>query len=46
MQRLEELGIPATVDADGPGTHTWPYFERELHKSLPLLLQALGEPAS
>lgn len=46
VKRLGELGIPATVDDYGPGTHTWPYFERELHKSLPLLLQALGEPAS
>jgi diacylglycerol O-acyltransferase/trehalose O-mycolyltransferase len=44
VQRLEELGIPATVDDYGPGTHTWPYFERELHRALPLLLQALGEP--
>ncbi|MEO8274403.1 MAG: alpha/beta hydrolase family protein [Chloroflexota bacterium] len=43
VQRLEDLGIPATVDDYGPGTHTWPYFERELHRSLPLLLQALGE---
>ena len=45
VKRLGELGIPATVDDYGPGTHTWPYFERELHRSLPLLLQALGEPA-
>jgi S-formylglutathione hydrolase FrmB len=41
--RLQELGIPATIDDYGPGTHTWPYFERELHRALPLLLQALGE---
>ncbi len=44
VQRLEELGIPATIDDYGPGTHTWPYFERALHRSLPLLLEALGEP--
>ncbi|MGY0488801.1 alpha/beta hydrolase [Streptomyces sp. WG-D5] len=25
----------------GPGTHTWPYWERELHSSLPMLLRAL-----
>jgi S-formylglutathione hydrolase FrmB len=43
VDRLEELGIPATVDAYGPGTHTWPYFERALHESLPLLLEAVGE---
>ena len=40
---LKEAGIPATVNAYGPGTHTWPYWQRELHASLPMLLQALGE---
>ncbi|MGD8487001.1 MAG: alpha/beta hydrolase family protein [Chloroflexota bacterium] len=40
--RLEELGIPAVVDAYGPGTHTWPYFERGLHEAMPMLLEALG----
>jgi diacylglycerol O-acyltransferase/trehalose O-mycolyltransferase len=39
---LEEAGIPATVNAYGPGTHSWPYWERELHASLPILLQAIG----
>ena len=42
VARLEDLGIPATVNAYGAGTHTWPYWERELHTSLPLLLEALG----
>jgi diacylglycerol O-acyltransferase / trehalose O-mycolyltransferase len=43
VDRLKELGISATVDAYGPGTHSWPYWERALHQSLPLLLDALGE---
>jgi diacylglycerol O-acyltransferase/trehalose O-mycolyltransferase len=43
VKRMAELQIPVTVDAYGPGTHTWPYFERALHRSLPLLLKALGE---
>ncbi|MGZ6255813.1 MAG: alpha/beta hydrolase [Candidatus Limnocylindria bacterium] len=43
---LKDAGIPATVHAYGPGTHSWPYWERELHASLPLLLEALGEPSS
>lgn len=43
VARLEELGIPATVDAYGPGTHSWVYWERALHQSLPMLLEALGE---
>ncbi len=25
----------------GPGTHAWPYWQRELHASLPMLLDAL-----
>jgi S-formylglutathione hydrolase FrmB len=41
LERLAELGIAATVDAYGPGTHTWPYWERSLHRALPLLLDAL-----
>jgi diacylglycerol O-acyltransferase/trehalose O-mycolyltransferase len=41
VQRLRQLGIPVTFDAYGPGTHDWPYFQRELHRSLPLLLAAL-----
>ena len=37
------LGIPVTIDAYGPGTHTWLHWERALHRSLPMLLEALGE---
>ena len=40
--RLRALRIPAAVDLYGPGTHRWPYWQRELHRSLPLLLRALG----
>ncbi len=43
VHQLAELDIPVTVDAYGNGTHDWPYFERDLHRSLPLLLKALGE---
>ena len=40
--RLRQLGIPATVDLYGDGTHNWPYWQREFHKAWPLLAQALG----
>ena len=39
--RLEELGIVSIVES-GPGTHTWPYWERGLRDALPMLLEALG----
>ena len=41
VTRLEDLDIPAQIDAYGPGTHTWPYFERSLHDAMPMLLEAL-----
>jgi S-formylglutathione hydrolase FrmB len=43
VQALTALKIPVTVDAYGNGTHTWPYWQRDLHRSLPFLLKALGE---
>jgi diacylglycerol O-acyltransferase / trehalose O-mycolyltransferase len=41
VERLRQLGIPVWSDAYGPGTHDWPYWQRELHRSLPMLLDAL-----
>ncbi|MEV6877683.1 alpha/beta hydrolase family protein [Amycolatopsis sp. NPDC051128] len=43
--RLRAAGIPATVDYYGPGTHSWPYWQRALHNSWPVLAGALGLPA-
>jgi diacylglycerol O-acyltransferase/trehalose O-mycolyltransferase len=31
-----------TTNFYGPGTHAWAYWQRELHASLPMLLDALG----
>jgi S-formylglutathione hydrolase FrmB len=42
VQRLTELNLPVTVYAYGDGTHTGPYFVRNLHNSLPFILAALG----
>lgn len=39
--RYQEAGVPLTTDFYGSGTHDWPYWERELHRSLPMLLCAL-----
>jgi diacylglycerol O-acyltransferase / trehalose O-mycolyltransferase len=41
VERLRQFGIPVRSDDYGPGTHDWPCWERELHRSLPMLLDAL-----
>lgn len=43
--KLRQAGVPATVDYYGPGTHSWPYWQRALHNSWPVLAGALGLPA-
>jgi diacylglycerol O-acyltransferase/trehalose O-mycolyltransferase len=40
-ERLRRLHVPVKFDAYGRGTHSWPYWQRELHRSLPVLLGAL-----
>jgi S-formylglutathione hydrolase FrmB len=40
--RLAALHIPVTVDAYGQGTHSFPYFQRDLQRALPFLMKALG----
>ncbi|AHI01683.1 hypothetical protein KALB_8326 [Kutzneria albida DSM 43870] len=42
LNRLDELRIPVTKDFYGPGRHNWAYWQRELHRSLPMLLHAIG----
>lgn len=39
--RLQAVGVRVTTDFYGPGTHSPRYWERELHRSLPMLLCAL-----
>lgn len=40
--RLGALGIPVQTDFYGNGRHAWPYWQQELHRSLPMLLSAIG----
>ncbi|GAA2381866.1 alpha/beta hydrolase family protein [Gordonia cholesterolivorans] len=40
--RLQQLHIPATVDRPLGGTHSWPYWQDQLHKSWPQLGRAIG----
>jgi diacylglycerol O-acyltransferase / trehalose O-mycolyltransferase len=42
VERLQRLGIPARVDLYGNGTHSWAYWERELHRSWPMLMRAIN----
>nr|WP_237754928.1 alpha/beta hydrolase family protein [Nocardia nova] len=41
-QRLHELNIPVTVDDRPIGTHSWGYWEDDLHQSWPFLAASLG----
>ncbi|MFE3987197.1 alpha/beta hydrolase [Nocardia tengchongensis] len=40
--RLAQLGVPATVDLRPTGTHSWGYWQEDLHRSWPMLEAALG----
>ncbi|MGH3629720.1 MAG: alpha/beta hydrolase, partial [Sciscionella sp.] len=44
--KLKQQGIPVTTDYYGNGTHAWPYWQQEFHKSWPLLASGLGVPTS
>ncbi|RVW00154.1 alpha/beta hydrolase [Rhodococcus xishaensis] len=42
QQRLEQLGIPATYLYRPYGTHSWPYWQDDLHEAWPTLARSLG----
>jgi S-formylglutathione hydrolase FrmB len=42
--RLDSLGIPAYFDAYGPGTHSWPYWTRDLQWSMPKVMDDFAHP--
>ncbi|MFI9382767.1 alpha/beta hydrolase [Kutzneria sp. NPDC052558] len=42
VDRLRKAGIPVTTDFYPGGRHSWPYWQQELHRSLPMLLSAIG----
>jgi S-formylglutathione hydrolase FrmB len=41
VRRARMLGVRVRADLYGAGTHTWPYWQRELHRALPVLLGAI-----
>jgi S-formylglutathione hydrolase FrmB len=43
--RLQSLGIPAYYDDYGAGTHSWPYWTRDLSWSIDFVMNDLAHPA-
>ncbi|WP_072690672.1 alpha/beta hydrolase [Rhodococcus marinonascens] len=41
-RRLDALNIPAKFDFRPTGTHSWSYWEEDLHKSWPMLAASMG----
>lgn len=42
VHQLKAAGARVTVDLYGPGTHTWPYWQREFHRSYRLIEASLS----
>jgi S-formylglutathione hydrolase FrmB len=42
LRRLRALRIPATAHLYRDGTHSWPYWNRELHRIWPRLMASVG----
>jgi S-formylglutathione hydrolase FrmB len=42
--RLQALGIPSSFDDYGPGTHSWPYWKRDLQWSISAIMAAFAHP--
>jgi diacylglycerol O-acyltransferase / trehalose O-mycolyltransferase len=43
-KKLGSLGIAHVWDDYGPGTHSWPYWQRDLRQSLPSLEDSFAHP--
>ena len=39
---LRRAHVPVTTDFYGAGTHSWPYWQRDLHTAFPMLMRAIG----
>jgi S-formylglutathione hydrolase FrmB len=42
--RLDSLGLPSHYDAYGPGTHSWPYWARDLQQSIGPIMDDFAHP--
>lgn len=43
-RRLTSLGIPYAYDDYGGGTHSWPYWQRDLQRALPAMMATFDDP--
>jgi S-formylglutathione hydrolase FrmB len=43
-QTLDALAIPHVWDDYGPGSHSWPYWNRDLQRTLPDLMRTFAQP--
>jgi S-formylglutathione hydrolase FrmB len=43
--RIQSLGISAYFDPYGPGTHSWPYWTRDLRQSIGAIMADFARPA-
>ncbi|MBZ9642035.1 alpha/beta hydrolase family protein [Streptomyces sp. PSKA30] len=41
-QSLRSVGVEVTTHLYSPGTHSWPYWERELHSIWPTVMKEVG----
>lgn len=41
-RRLRRLDADVRTHLGYPGTHTWPYWQRELHRAFPMLMRSIG----
>jgi S-formylglutathione hydrolase FrmB len=47
VSALKQAHVPVTTYFYGAGTHSWPYWQRDLHQSFPMLMKAIGaQPVS
>jgi S-formylglutathione hydrolase FrmB len=44
QRRLSDLRIPAFFDAYGAGTHSWPYWTRDLQQSIDKIMADFADP--
>ncbi|MFB9831340.1 alpha/beta hydrolase [Actinoallomurus acaciae] len=46
VHALRRAHVPVTTDFYGPGHHAWQYWQRDLHRSFPMLMRAIGAQAA